>query len=205
MSGSKTILRPVAVKATQTKRQHRDTPFSSERSKIWFDSDRNSGDEREDDGDVDSMSSAASDDSVKTPEQSPPQHRQAILQSRVAVIPPAVGYFDAEGNWTWSVSCIKQDGMHRPGEGQSAQVQAETTHRPPMSELNRHDRAQIAMTGSIRGLSSQQRASFALQNGLGDEHELSEEEDDDDDPLDLVGFTSYHPHGDSNQSEGHSI
>ncbi|CDR98937.1 hypothetical protein, partial [Sporisorium scitamineum] len=200
---------PANIKITSNRGHQRETAFCLDRSVVWYESDSNSGGDtgedgegvqeageiddeegEEDDSEVShSADSADSSDSISTPESSPPANRHVLLHGQDEGHGPAFGAFDADGNWIWSKLRPKDD---------SADRSANETAQPV---LNRHDRAQMVMTGSLVP-----RASNNFWTGRGlDKDELR---DQDDDPFDIVGYTSYQPRRLSSSEaipEGHSI
>ncbi|CBQ68197.1 conserved hypothetical protein [Sporisorium reilianum SRZ2] len=198
---------PANIKISSGSRHQRESALCLDRSVVWYDSDSNSGEDRGEDGeemeggrddvgeeedeggeDADSTDSGESSDSISTPESSPPANRHALLHGQDDGPATAVGAFDADGNWVWSRVRSKNDSDDRTA-----------AHVQPV--LNRHDRAQMAMTGSLVPRASDvfwTSSSGLDAAGLGDQ---------DDDPFDVVGFTSYQPRTRTSSStrEGHSI
>lgn len=204
MSTITALAKPVPVLATPTRQRHRRPSYGSGRAKNWHDNDSYSGEDRGDDGDADSMTSAESDDSVATPEQSPPHHRHAILYGEEGHHAPFAGAFDAQGNWVRSSHWVKEREQETTlsEEGIAERCPDKKGEVSMIPTLNRHDRTKMAMTGSI-GSSPCHRSTLSRCDDSS--HELSDE--DEDDHFDVVGFTSY-PTGavPANRiSEGHSV
>ncbi|SPO21391.1 uncharacterized protein UTRI_00868 [Ustilago trichophora] len=195
------IAQPTGLQITPTQRRQRHAPFSSERSETWYVNDSNSGRDKEveDDGDTDSLTSAESCDSVATPESSPPQNRHAVLLGEDDAYAPAVGAFDKNGNWAWSTQQslggvegafpLEEEEEEEEEEVQEVLVGPKTTHTVPL--LNRHDRTQMVMTGSVNKLAGQRKAPTVMWSDTSSMTHGIQEEVDDDDSLDVVGFTSY--------------
>ncbi len=77
--------------------------------------------------------------------------------------PTAIGAFDADGNWCWSTQWPRKKNEN----GVVADEDATGLKEDVSLVLNRHDRAQIIMTGSMDGLSGQRkRPDQVRQRGL---------------------------------------
>nr|CDI51708.1 uncharacterized protein BN887_06034 [Melanopsichium pennsylvanicum 4] len=123
MNGTQMIAKSAAILETPTRIGPRCAPFSLERLDMWYNNNTNSGKDREaNDGDTDSMLSAESIDLIVTSKLSPLQHHcQAILNSNKDANGPAVGVFDADGNWACLTSGPK-DSMEDQDQGQEIQA-----------------------------------------------------------------------------------
>lgn len=221
----------VEDKASSGNRKQAETPFCSDKSELWYDSDSNPGEgagkdpeegegegegdgegEGEDSenevdeggGDSDSTESAESSDSISTPESSPPKARHAIMHGKDDACTSAVGCFDAHGNWTWSQRRPKDDErIVEPGTFTSQSVHTFSAEGQPV--LNRHDRAHIAMTGSTHERSGRTHPPVDWFWTQLERSAEDERRDSDEDSFDVVGYTSYHPRSAGTGVEGHSV
>lgn len=179
MSATQINTMHVNIKQQKQKRGHTLRSDLSE----WFDSDSSStsdqhDDNDDDDGESDSTSGESS-DSISTPESSPPPNRHAVLHEGDAP-GTAFGAFDSDGNWYWSKRRVQDE------------PQQEVDAVRPV--LNRHDRTQMVMTGSVGKSSSRpMRAGDVFWTGVIDE--------DNDDRVPYTSYTARRP----SDEEGHVV
>ena len=182
-------------------------PFSSTRSEMWYDNDSDSGEDKGQDGDTDSLTSAESSDSVTTPESSPPHLHLSVLHGDEAQCSPTVGAFDADGNWAWSTQRRAQETRLLEEEQQTlSEDLTRKSATPANSALNRHDRTHVVMTCAVDKLGCRRRVSDTLWSDVRS-LPLDMGEADHEDQFDVMGFTSYPSPTSAPETvtEGHSI